>query len=186
MPGIETVTASTTVTFPSGAVTGTSRLVAAVPLPAGTGLVVAETPFHPLDHTWPDQPADHGTVTAGGQTAEVRDCVTGAVEHGGTELLLHRRARHPDPGPGRPGGRDRPPAGRPLQPPDRRGPAGPRDVVRPVHADHHQEPLRGGPGDLQGAVRQRLHLPEDHDGRDLAVHRPYPPGPLHRRHLPDL
>src|SRR5689334_3695727 len=88
MPDIEGVMESTHVSFPSGAVTGTSRLVAAVPLDSGTGLVTEQTPFHPLDHTWPDQPADTGTVTIDGRTAAVRDCVTGAVEHGGTELLL--------------------------------------------------------------------------------------------------
>lgn len=48
------------------------------------GLVVAETPFHPLDHTWPDQPADRGTI--GG--LPVLDCVTGAVPASGGEVLL--------------------------------------------------------------------------------------------------
>jgi alanyl-tRNA synthetase len=88
MAALEGVTASTQVTFPSGAVTGTSRVVAAVALEDGTGLVTAQTPFHPLDHTWPDQPADSGTLTVAGHTAGVRDCVTGAVEHGGGELHL--------------------------------------------------------------------------------------------------
>lgn len=47
------------------------------------GLVTAETPFHPLDHTWPDQPADRGTI--GGLA--VVDCVTGARSAEG-EILL--------------------------------------------------------------------------------------------------
>lgn len=48
------------------------------------GTIVAETPFHPLDHTWPDQPADEGTI--GGLA--VVDCVTGAVEEGGETVHL--------------------------------------------------------------------------------------------------
>ncbi|GAA3176877.1 hypothetical protein GCM10010486_50700 [Nonomuraea roseoviolacea subsp. carminata] len=46
------------------------------------GLVVSETPFHPLDHTWPDQPADRGTI--GG--LPVVDCVTGAWSDGEIHL----------------------------------------------------------------------------------------------------
>ncbi|MEV4803712.1 metal-dependent hydrolase [Nonomuraea sp. NPDC049421] len=44
---------------------------------------MSETPFHPLDHTWPDQPADRGTL--GG--LPVLDCVTGAADGSG-EILL--------------------------------------------------------------------------------------------------
>ncbi|MGP3958932.1 metal-dependent hydrolase [Nonomuraea sp. 3N208] len=65
---------STAVTFPSGQVSGRSQIVGTVPAGDRHGLVVAETPFHPLDHTWPDQPADRGTI--GG--VPVLDCVTGA------------------------------------------------------------------------------------------------------------
>ncbi len=36
------------------------------------------------------------------------------------------------------------------------------------------------------AAGKRLHLPQDHARRDLAVHRPHPARPLHRGHLPDL
>jgi alanyl-tRNA synthetase len=68
--------ASTQVTFPAGGVADRSTVVACLPLPDGRhGVVVERTPFHPLDHTWPDQPADTGTL--GGQA--VLDCVTGAV-----------------------------------------------------------------------------------------------------------
>jgi alanyl-tRNA synthetase len=68
--------ASTQVTFPAGGVADRSTVVACLPLPDGRhGVVVERTPFHPLDHTWPDQPADTGTL--GGQA--VLDCLTGAV-----------------------------------------------------------------------------------------------------------
>ncbi|MFG1942463.1 metal-dependent hydrolase [Nonomuraea sp. NPDC048826] len=74
---------STVVTFPYGHVSGRSEIVGAVPVGERHGLVVTETPFHPLDHTWPDQPADRGVI--GG--LPVLDCVTGAREPGGEVLL---------------------------------------------------------------------------------------------------
>lgn len=76
---------STVVTFPNGHVSGRSEVVGVVPVGEHHGLIVAETPFHPLDHTWPDQPADRGTV--GG--LDVLDCVTGARSPEG-EVLLGR------------------------------------------------------------------------------------------------
>ncbi|MFI7448418.1 metal-dependent hydrolase [Nonomuraea sp. NPDC049714] len=74
---------STVVTFPHGHVTGRSQIVGTVPVGARHGLVVSETPFHPLDHTWPDQPADRGAI--GG--LPVLDCVTGARAADGAILL---------------------------------------------------------------------------------------------------
>ena len=67
---------STQVSFPAGSVTGSSTVLAVEQLPDGRyGVVTETTPFHPLDHTWPDQPADSGSL---GDLA-VLDCVTGAV-----------------------------------------------------------------------------------------------------------
>jgi alanyl-tRNA synthetase len=78
-------TTSTQVSFPAGAVEGRSTVLAAEPLPGGGWAVVTgTTPFHPLDHSWPDQPADTGTL--GG--APVHDCVTGAIAPEGGPLLL--------------------------------------------------------------------------------------------------
>ncbi|TDD44869.1 metal-dependent hydrolase [Nonomuraea terrae] len=74
---------STLVTFPEGRTSGRSPIVGAVPVGERHGLVVAETPFHPLDHTWPDQPADRGTI--GG--LPVADCVTGARSADGEVLI---------------------------------------------------------------------------------------------------
>ncbi|MEU5881140.1 metal-dependent hydrolase [Spirillospora sp. NPDC047279] len=52
-----------------------------VPLSGGGfGVVTAETPFHPLDHTWPDQPADTGLLRVDDMEQRVVDCMTGAVE----------------------------------------------------------------------------------------------------------
>jgi alanyl-tRNA synthetase len=78
-------TTSTQVSFPAGTVEGSSTVLAAEPLPdGGWAVVTATTPFHPLDHSWPDQPADTGTL--GG--VPIRDCVTGAVGPEGGPLLL--------------------------------------------------------------------------------------------------
>ncbi|MEV5894167.1 metal-dependent hydrolase [Nonomuraea fuscirosea] len=74
---------STVVTFPSGLTKGRSTIAGIVPVGDRHGLVAAETPFHPLDHTWPDQPADRGTI--GG--LPVVDCVTGAQSNTGEVFL---------------------------------------------------------------------------------------------------
>lgn len=74
---------STLVTFPRGLTSGRATIVETVPVGARHGLVVSETPFHPLDHTWPDQPADRGTI--GGLS--VVECLTGARQGTGAILL---------------------------------------------------------------------------------------------------
>jgi alanyl-tRNA synthetase len=79
--------ATTLVTFPSGATEGASAVRELVPLPkeaeglpaGGLGLIVDTTPFHPVDHTWPDQPGDSGTVLVDGVVYPVVDSVTGAI-----------------------------------------------------------------------------------------------------------
>lgn len=70
---------TTSVTFPTGATDGTATVLGTYVLPRGTGVVVDTTPFHPLDHSWPDQPGDTGTLVAGGVAYPVVDCVTGAL-----------------------------------------------------------------------------------------------------------
>ncbi|MFI1584818.1 metal-dependent hydrolase [Embleya sp. NPDC020630] len=78
-------TTSTEVTFPAGATTGEAPILAAPVLPDGrTALVVGRTPFHPLDHTWPDQPADTGVIRVAGAELPVLDCLTGGVGPDGT------------------------------------------------------------------------------------------------------
>ncbi|GII91179.1 metal-dependent hydrolase [Sinosporangium siamense] len=79
---------TTLVTYPAGEVGGTSEVVAVIPVGDRTGVITTRTPFHPLDHTWPDQPADLGTLTAGGVRHTVLDCVTGAVEEGTSTVLI--------------------------------------------------------------------------------------------------
>ncbi|KJK55433.1 metal-dependent hydrolase [Saccharothrix sp. ST-888] len=84
-----TVLPTTHVSFPAGEVSGESSVLAVHALADGRYAVVTEaTPFHPLDHTWPDQPADLGELTVGGVTHPVVDCLTGAVGPEGGELLV--------------------------------------------------------------------------------------------------
>lgn len=54
----------TEVTFASGAIRGDATVVRVEPHERGTVVVVDATPFHPIDHTWPDQPGDSGTIRA--------------------------------------------------------------------------------------------------------------------------
>ncbi len=86
---------TTHVSFPGGAVSGESTVLAVHLLADGRyGVVTAATPFHPLDHTWPDQPADTGTLTLGGVELAVVDCLTaaigrdGATGTGGGEIVV--------------------------------------------------------------------------------------------------
>ena len=73
------VPTTTLVTFPAGTVRGRSSVLTTHELPDGrVGLVTAQTPFHPLDHSWPDQPADCGTAEIDGVVFPVTDCLTGA------------------------------------------------------------------------------------------------------------
>jgi alanyl-tRNA synthetase len=82
----------TQVSFPAGHTTGASTVLRTDPMPDGcTAVVVATTPFHPVDHGWPDQPADHGQLGR----LEVVDCLTGAIDdHGqltvGDQIGLRR------------------------------------------------------------------------------------------------
>lgn len=57
------VMTDTLVSFASGATTGRGLVVRTVPDSADGPLVVVDTtPFHPVDHTWPDQPGDTGWI----------------------------------------------------------------------------------------------------------------------------
>jgi alanyl-tRNA synthetase len=73
----------TLVTFAGGALTGTGRVLLAQRGTDGTVVVVDQTSFHPVDHTWPDQPGDRGML--GG--AAVFDTVMAAMSSD-RELLV--------------------------------------------------------------------------------------------------
>jgi len=94
---------STRVTFPHGATKETARVVGVVdlaegvghPRHQGSGVITNATPFHPLDHTWPDQPGDVGWLAG----AQVVDCLTAAKSADGPVLIGESvTARRGDPG----------------------------------------------------------------------------------------
>lgn len=70
----------TTVTFAQGDVHGDAQVVRV----DGDVLVVDATPFHPVDHTWPDQPGDTGWVRdPDGESVPVTEAVMVAVSDDG-------------------------------------------------------------------------------------------------------
>lgn len=73
----------TIVRFPFGQTSGSATVLATAKLGKQVAVMTDATPFHPLDHTWPDQPADRGTLAG----AEVVDCLTGAYSPDG-ELVV--------------------------------------------------------------------------------------------------
>ena len=77
----------TVVTYPSGATTSAGTLLHTEPLDGGRLAVVLDlTACHPVDSAWPDQGADHATLSVDGVSFEVLDCVVGATD--GTALYL--------------------------------------------------------------------------------------------------
>ncbi|WP_260980453.1 hypothetical protein [Microbacterium paludicola] len=74
---------ATVVTFASGEVRAESIVSAVHAHPEGAVVVVERTPFHPVDHTWPDQPGDAGTVTSGAGSVDVVEAVMAAVSDDG-------------------------------------------------------------------------------------------------------
>ncbi|MGO4594181.1 metal-dependent hydrolase [Leifsonia sp. 2TAF2] len=71
----------TAVTYPDGDLTSTGTVLHLEPLADGrTAVVLDRTAFHPVDAVWPDQPADEGTLTAGGRSYAVVDAVVGATD----------------------------------------------------------------------------------------------------------
>ena len=53
----------TVVTFADGATRGTGQVVTVAGGADGAVVVVDTTPFHPIDHSWPDQPGDTGHLS---------------------------------------------------------------------------------------------------------------------------
>lgn len=85
----------TVVSFPSGATRGMGTIVAVITDPAGAVVVTDATPFHPVDHTWPDQPGDEGRLTVDGEAVAIVDAVMVARDTGdsysvGAEIPVKR------------------------------------------------------------------------------------------------
>jgi alanyl-tRNA synthetase len=74
---------STVVSFAEGSVRGDSTVVRVEPIDDGAVVVVESTPFHPVDHTWPDQPGDAGFLSVDGHRAAVSEAVMAAISDDG-------------------------------------------------------------------------------------------------------
>ena len=74
---------STVVSFPAGGVSGSSTVSRIESGEAGTVVVVDATPFHPVDHTWPDQPGDSGEIALDGTVVRVFEAVMAAISDEG-------------------------------------------------------------------------------------------------------
>lgn len=77
------MSSSTLVTFAAGAVEGSGTVTRVESTAGGSVVVVDATPFHPVDHTWPDQPGDAGTISVDGAHAAVTEAVMAAVSDEG-------------------------------------------------------------------------------------------------------
>ncbi len=77
------MSSSTVVSFAGGDVTGSSTVTRVESTAVGDVVVVSATPFHPVDHTWPDQPGDSGEITFDGSAVRVSEAVMAAVSDEG-------------------------------------------------------------------------------------------------------
>jgi alanyl-tRNA synthetase len=83
------INSNTVVLFPRGTTQHTSEVVAAQWFREDervAAVITAETPFHPVDHKWPDQPGDTGTISIGGSSFAVLDSVVAGCAAGTGQL----------------------------------------------------------------------------------------------------
>lgn len=74
---------ATEVTFPAGSVTEDAQVTCCMTDEDGAFVILDRTPFHPLDHTWPDQPGDTGElVGADGSVVPVVATLMAASDDG--------------------------------------------------------------------------------------------------------
>lgn len=69
---------STIVSFADGTTTGEGVVRRIEASPDGTVVIVDATPFHPVDHTWPDQPGDSGELSADAGRVAVAEALMAA------------------------------------------------------------------------------------------------------------
>lgn len=77
------MSSSTFVSFADGAVAGDATVLRVESSADGAVVIVDSTPFHPVDHTWPDQPGDAGTIDSGESSARVTEAVMAASSESG-------------------------------------------------------------------------------------------------------
>lgn len=75
---------ATVVTFPAGRTCGEGTVSSVLRGDDGIIVVTDATPFHPVDHTWPDQPGDAGLLRLSSDSVRVVEAVMAAVSDDGT------------------------------------------------------------------------------------------------------
>lgn len=73
----------TIVSFAQGALVGEAVVTRIERGQDTTVVVVDQTPFHPVDHTWPDQPGDRGAIAVGSEMVRVSQAVMAAASDDG-------------------------------------------------------------------------------------------------------
>ena len=87
---------STRITFPGGAESGVSEILLCKSFPALPNqvlVVTKESPFHPLDHYWPDQPGDRGWITIRNVKYFIGNAFTMAFNKETGECLVDQEAK---------------------------------------------------------------------------------------------
>lgn len=70
----------TVVTFPVGDLTATATVLHVAPHGDALAVFTDRTSIHPVDHAWPDQPADTGVLRIDGREHPIRDAVVAATD----------------------------------------------------------------------------------------------------------
>lgn len=96
------IKSSTKITFPGGDTFGESIIIHYENLRNDSSkimLFTRETPFHPIDNRWPDQPSDKGIITLDNEDIIVQECFTATYNKNTKEILVDKEisARKNDP-----------------------------------------------------------------------------------------
>lgn len=84
------------VLFPSGAVSAKTKITGAIKLLDNRiALLLSETPFHPVDADWPDQPADRGFLKFVNRELVVKNCQIFAIAKDDQEVKEKTKANIP-------------------------------------------------------------------------------------------
>ncbi|HEX6954251.1 MAG TPA: metal-dependent hydrolase [Agromyces sp.] len=75
LPGEDTI-----VTFPVGDLTATATVLHVAPHGDRLAVITDRTSIHPVDHAWPDQPADPGVLRIDGREHAIHDAVVAATD----------------------------------------------------------------------------------------------------------
>lgn len=88
----------TVVTFPAGDLVAQASVQAVLDTARGPVVVTDRTPFHPVDHRWPDQGADVGVLATEESRLPVTDCVIVATDGEAVQVGAEITARRGDQG----------------------------------------------------------------------------------------